>query len=109
MLTAEEPDRDLPADVLLEQQAHVDRAAARAAIRFRDADAEPPQLRDSLVELRVVRLAAVVGERVALLMGAAFAPGEVADRVDERTLLVGEGLDAHVLSFGCGGDLIWYE
>ena len=59
------------------------------------AHAEPAELRDPLVELLVVGLAPVVGERVALLAGAALAVGEVADRLDERPLLVGQGLKRH--------------
>ena len=50
---------------------------------------EPPQLGDLCVDLGVVRLGPVVGERVALLARPAFALGEVADRLDERALLVG--------------------
>jgi len=42
-----------------------------------------------------VRLASVVGERVALLSGAALAAGEVPDGLDERVLLVAQGLDGH--------------
>ena len=60
------------------------------------ADAEPAEIGDPRVHLLVVRLAAVVGERVALLARAALAPGEVADRLDERALLVGQVLDGHV-------------
>ena len=86
----EEAHRDLAAGELLAQQAQVDGATARAAVLLRDRDAEPAELGDLRVDLRVVGLASVVGERVALLARAALALGEVADRLDERALLVGQ-------------------
>ena len=54
---AEEPHRDQPAGELLAQQAHVDRAAAGAAVLLGDRDPEPPELGDPLVQLLVVPLA----------------------------------------------------
>jgi hypothetical protein len=84
-------DRDLPVGHLLEQEAEVDHAAARAAVGLGDGDAEPTQLGDLGVEVDVVRLLAAVGQRVALLAGAALAGREVADRGDECLLLGREG------------------
>ena len=99
---AEEPHRDQPEGELLAEQAQVDRAAAGAAVLLGDRDPEPPELGDPRVQLRVVRLLSVVGERVTLLTGAALAAGEVADRLDKRALLVGQGLDGHALSWARG-------
>ncbi len=44
-----------------------------------------------LVDLEVVVLAVAVGEPLALVLRAALALAEVADRVDEVALLVGQG------------------
>ena len=49
-----------------------------------------PSVGDLRVDLRVMGLAPVFGERVALFARAALALGEVADRLDERALLVGQ-------------------
>ena len=70
-------------------------AAAGAAVLLGDRDPEPAELGDLLVDLLVVGLAAVVGQRVALLAGPALALGEVADRRQEVALLVGQGVGAH--------------
>ena len=75
-------------------------AAARAAVLLGDRDAEPAELGDLLVELLVVLLGALVRERVALLARPALARGEVADRLDEGLLLVGQGERAR--NRGCG-------
>ena len=91
----EEPHRDLPAAELLAQHAQLRRPPARAAIGLGNRRPEPAQLGDLRVELGVVGLAAVVGECLALLAGAALAGGEVADRLGEGALLVGEGEKAH--------------
>ena len=48
-----------------------------------------PEFGDLRVDLGVVWLGSVVGERVALLARPALTLGEVADRLDERALLVG--------------------
>src|SRR5205085_11316301 len=87
--------RDRAARDPLAQRAHVEPAATRPAVLLGDRHSQPAELRDSLVHVLIVRLASVLGERVALLPGPAFALGEVADRLDERTLFVGERLDRH--------------
>ena len=87
---AEAADRRQAARGLLEEEAQVDEAAARAAVLLRRGDAEPAELGHLLVEVLVVRVPAVVGQRVALLARAALALAEVAHGGDEVLLLVGQ-------------------
>ena len=73
-------------------------AAAGAAVLLGDREPEPAEVGHLLVELLVVELGVVLGELLALLLGAALALAEVADGGDEVALLVGE-LEVH----GAGG------
>ena len=84
-------DRRQAARGLLHEQAGVDHSAARAADLLRDRHPEPPELAHLPVELVVVGPAVAVGEPLALLLGAALALGEVANRGDEIGLGVGQG------------------
>ncbi len=79
---------------LLHEEAGVDPAATRAAVLLGDGEAEPAEIGHLLVDAGVVELGVVAGELLALLLGAALAFAEVADRGDEVALLVGE-LEVH--------------
>src|SRR5690606_8917617 len=83
-------DRDQPAHRLLEADAGVDHPLAGAAVPLVDRDAEPAELGELLVDLLVVELEVAVGQLLALLGGPGFALGEVADRLAEVDLLVGQ-------------------
>ena len=84
-------DRGQAARGLLHEEAGVEHRAAGAAVLLGDRDPEPAELRHLLVDVEVVVLAVAVGEPLALVLRAALALAEVADRVDEVLLLVGEG------------------
>ena len=95
MLTAKKPIGISPRVELLEQQAQLDHAAAGAAVLLRDRDAEPAELGDLLVDSWLCGSwpSSVSASRCS--RGAALAAGEVADRLDEGVLLVGQGLNRH--------------
>ena len=63
----------------------------RAAVLLGDRDPEPAELGHLPVEVEVVMELVALGELLALLLRAALARAEVADRGDEVLLLVGEG------------------
>ncbi len=94
MLTAEEA-RSGSARARTPRTAGTGRPRRRPSRRTPPGSRTPSQPSSAIlrVQLLVVGLAPVVGERVALLARAALALGEVADRLDERALLVGQGLD----------------
>ncbi len=83
-------DRGEPARGLLHEDAGVDHPAAGAAELLVDRDAEPAELGELRVDLGRVELGVAVGEALALLGRAALAAAEVADRLGEVALLVGE-------------------
>ena len=86
-------DRHEAAHRLLEEDAGVDEAAARAAVLLVDRDAEPAELGELLVDLLAVQLGVALGEALALLLGAELALAEVGDRGLEVALLVGQARD----------------
>jgi hypothetical protein len=75
---------------LLQEDAGVGEAAARAAVLLRQADPEPAQVGEPAVEPLVVRFAPAVGQRVPLLPGPALAFGEVPHGGGEIGLVLGE-------------------
>jgi hypothetical protein len=83
-------DRGEAASGLLHEQAGVDHAAARAAVLLVDRDAEPAEVGHLPVDLGGVGVLVAAGQALALLLGAALAGAEVADRLDEVALLVCE-------------------
>ncbi len=84
-------DRRQPARGLLHEEAGVEHRAAAAAVGLGNRDPEPAELGHLPVEVGVVELRVSVGELLALLLGAALASAEIADRGDEVLLLIGEG------------------
>ena len=75
-------DRDLPARELLQEQRRVEERAARAAVLLGDLEPVPAELAHARRNL--VRVGVLVRALEAL------ASSEVADRLDERALLLGE-------------------
>jgi hypothetical protein len=84
-------DRRQPARGLLHEQAGIQHRATRAAVLLVNRHPKPAQLRHLLVDLEVMVLAVAVGQPLALVGRPTLAVAEVANRVDEVLLLVGEG------------------
>src|SRR5699024_2041067 len=87
----EAADGRLPVGGLLEEQAQLRHALPGSAVLLGQADAQPSELGHLGVQLLVVRLLTACGQLVPLLLRAALAAAELADRVDEVALLVGQG------------------
>src|SRR5207249_1409018 len=88
---AEGLDRRQPAVELLEQDRLLHVRPARPAVLLRDRHAQPPELGALAIQRRGVVFLAGIYERLALLARRALPGAEVADRVPEVALLVGEG------------------
>ena len=84
-------DRGEAARGLLHEEAGVEHRAAGAAVLLGDRDPEPAELGHLLVEVVVVVELVAFGQLLALLLRAALALAEVADRGDEVLLLIGQG------------------
>ena len=100
-------DRRQPARGLFHEEAGVEHRAAGAAVLLGDRDPEPAELGHLPVDVEVVMELVALGELLPLLLRAALARAEVADRGDEVLLLIGEG-EVHRASVLSGARRLYF-